>query len=253
MLNQKLVVCLIFTIITVAFISATAARHQESSEAIQEQQKLDFESQFPIADYNSPAPVAPDELAKRQSRSSKFDKSSQDIDPANEAEVTTDFSHWATNLSALPVDKSSSVVVGEVSDAKAYLSNDKTGVYSEFVLHLDKVLKDESKRLTSGCSILVARKGGRVRFPAGRISQYFTAGQGMPRVGQRYVLFLISSEEEKYFYLLTGYELREGHVLLLDNPGSGHPITAYKGKEELSLLKDIQAAVAKTSQASPAQ
>lgn len=249
--SRKLVAGLTLLIITVAFISTIAARHTQNQALTQEQQRLDFESQFPIADYDSPVPAALDELAKRQLRSSRFDKSSQAIDPTNAAEVTTDFSHWAAGLPALPVDKSSAVVIGEMADANAYLSNDKTGVYAEFVLHVDKVLKDDSKQLTTGCSILVARAGGRVRFPTGRIGQYFTAGQGMPRVGQRYVLFLVSSEEQKYFYILTGYELREGHILLLDNPGSGHPITAYKGKDELSLLKDIQAAMAKTSQATP--
>jgi hypothetical protein len=234
-------------------ITAMARRREQEQTQVpaQEQQTLDFECQFPIVDYASSAPAATDERTTRKLRGSKFDKSPQSIDPANEAEVTADLSHWAMGLSAIPVDQSSSVVIGEVMDAKAYLSNDKTGVYSEFVFHVDKALKDGSKHLKSGSSILVARTGGRVRFPSGRVSQYFTAGQGMPRIGQKYILFLLRSEEEKYFYILTGYELRGGQVYLLDNPGRGHPITTYKGKDELSILKEIQTAIAKDSQAAP--
>ena len=235
-----------------AIVSAIAGRPgNKKQNPLQQSIISEFESQFPIADYETQDTLSPEARAVRQLRSSKFDKSSQAIDPKVEAEVTTDLSHWGAELSALPVDKSSGVIVGEVTDTKAYLSNDKTGVYSEFTLQVDKVLKDDSKQLSVGCSILIARSGGRVRFSTGRIGQFYTAGQGMPRVGQQYVLFLSGSQEQKYFYLLTGYELREGHVLLLDNPGSRHPITAYKGKDELSLLKDIQAAIAKTSQATP--
>lgn len=250
MSNPKRFVLLTCTILTIAGVTAMATRSKQDQNQIsgQELQRLDFESQFPIADYASPTAAAPDERAKRQARGSKFDKSSQAIVPTNEAEVTADLGHWATGLSGTPVDKSSGVVVGVVTEAKAYLSNDKTGVYSEFSLQVEKVLKDDSKQLNVGCSIFIARAGGRVRFPTGRISQYFTSGQGMPRVGQRYVMFLVGSEEEKYFYILTGYELRDGQVFLLDNPGSSHPLTTYKGGGELSLLKDIRSAIAKTSQ-----
>jgi hypothetical protein len=254
-MNRKRIVLLTLIVCSFVVITALAGRRGQEQNQIpdQEQQRLDFENQFPIADYTASAPTIPDERATRQLRGRKFDKSPQAIDPDNEAEMITDMSHWGKGLSAIPVKQSSHVVVGKITEAKAYLSNDKTGVYSEFIFHIDSVLKNNNRLLNTDCSILVARIGGRVRFPSGRVSQYFTVGQGMPRVGQKYVLFLLGSEEEKYFYLLTGYELRGGKVFLLDNPGSGHPITAYQGKDELSLLKDIQVAIVNTLQAKPAR
>ena len=74
----------------------------------------------------------------------------------------------------------------------------------------------------------------------------------MPRVGGRYLLFLTHDFETpndtgKDFYLLTGYELRDGQVRLLDDTRPGHPITRYDGATETTLLNDLFNTVAKTS------
>ena len=74
----------------------------------------------------------------------------------------------------------------------------------------------------------------------------------MPRVAGRYLLFLTHdfqtpNDTGKDFYLLTGYELRDGQVHLLDDTQPGHPITRYNGATETALLTDLFNAVAKTS------
>jgi hypothetical protein len=66
----------------------------------------------------------------------------------------------------------------------------------------------------------------------------------MPRVGSRYLLFLTHdfqtpNDTGKDFYLLTGYELRDGLVRLLDDTQPGHPITRYNGATETALLSDL--------------
>jgi hypothetical protein len=43
----------------------------------------------------------------------------------------------------------------------------------------------------------------------------------------------------KDFYLLTGYELRDGQVHLLDDTLPDHPLTCYAGTIETTLLSDI--------------
>lgn len=74
----------------------------------------------------------------------------------------------------------------------------------------------------------------------------------MPRVGGRYLLFFTHEFETpkdtgKDFYLLTGYELRDGQVRLLDDTQPGHPITRYNGATETTLLSDLFNTIAKTS------
>ena len=89
-------------------------------------------------------------------------------------------------------------------------------------------------------------------MPSGRIVLSWVSHQNMPRVGGRYLLFLTHQFETpndtpKDFYLLTGYELREGQVHLLDDTLPGHPITRYDGTSETTLLSDLFNTVAKTS------
>ena len=47
-------------------------------------------------------------------------------------------------LPALPVGRSVAVVLGEIVDAQAYLSDDKTGVYSEFSVRVEEIFKNDS-------------------------------------------------------------------------------------------------------------
>lgn len=253
--HKRAVVLLVVALLAVAAATAvTTLRGQglnrSSSNERQKISKKEFESQFPIVDYAAPDLVDPVKRARRKAKSKKYDNSEMSVSPS--AEVTSNLEHWGAGLSALPTDRSSVVVTGEVREAQAYLSHDKTGVYSEFTIRVGRVLKnDVSASLAVGKNIIVDRPGGRVRFPSGRINQYFTAGQGMPRVGRRYVLFLTGKEED--FRILTGYEIRDRHIFLLDNPGGGHPITAYHGADESLFMNDLQAAIAVPAQMNPQQ
>ena len=89
-------------------------------------------------------------------------------------------------------------------------------------------------------------------MPSGKLVLSWVSHQNMPRVGGRYLLFLTHDldtpdDPGKDFLILTGYELRDGQVHLLDDTLPGHPITRYKGKTETSLLTDLFNTVAKTS------
>jgi hypothetical protein len=149
------------------------------------------------------------------------------------------------NSLAAAAAKSNAVIVGQVASAQAYLNSDKSNVYSEFTVRVDDVLKDDSyAHMIIGNSVVATRSGGRIRYPAGRVTLYFISGEGMPRVGRRYVLFLSRDEHESDYDIVTGYELHAGCVALLDNPGDGHPLTAYKGADETSFLSEVRAASA---------
>jgi hypothetical protein len=106
--------------------------------------------------------------------------------------------------------------------------------------------------IKAGSKITVERQGGRARMPSGKIVISWVSHQNMPRVVGRYVLFLTHDFETpndtpKDFYLLTGYELRDGQVHLLDDTQPNHPITRYGGATETTLLSDLLNAVAKAS------
>ena len=247
MRDHKRIMLLFFVMLSIVAVTAMATLsgqdHNQSSR--DEQQKIDkkeFESQFPIADSEDQLSTNQENRAKRRARSRKYDKSPLPIDPTSD--VVSSSAHWAMDLPALPVAQSDAVVICEITNAQAYLSDDKTGVYSEFTIRVDEVLKSDSQApLATGFSIDVERAGGRVRFPSGHIGQYYISGQGMPRVGRRYVLFLKRNNDGEDFSIITGYELRAGRVFLLDNPGEGHPITNYKGVDEALFLDDLRAAV----------
>src|SRR5213075_2263983 len=73
---------------------------------------------------------------------------------------------YLEKISDLPATESNIVVVGQVVDTKAYLSPDKTGVYSEFTVQIEELLKNDSRStLYSGATLVAERPGGRVRLP----------------------------------------------------------------------------------------
>ncbi len=257
MQSHKKLILVFLIVLSVAMVTAMATLRGQNGNNLNanDQQKTntaDDKSQFPIVDYSASESADPEKRAKRQAKGKKYNnKYAPPIDESSE----TIFSSvdWDANLPALPVAKSQAVIIGEVTDAQAHLSDDKTAVYSEFKIQIDEVLKnDSSNALSPGGSVAVERNGGRVRFPSGHTVVSFTNHQRMPRVGGRYVLFLTHSFptgeiNQQDFYILTGYELRGGRVFPLDNTNPGHPITAYKEAAESSFLKDLNSAVANSS------
>ena len=145
------------------------------------------------------------------------------------------------------------MVIGEVADAKAQVTQDKSAVYSEFNVNVVDVLKDDIQTpLLPGCSIMVERPGGRVRYPSGHISRFSLTGWGMPRRMGRYVLFLTRNSDEPSYHLVTGYELRGGRIFPLDRTTSSETdFDAYINMDEAAFLKQLDAAIARSSSTNP--
>jgi hypothetical protein len=255
MQSHKRAIWLFFGVLVITALTAMATlrgQDQDRSSGNEKQKisKEEFESQFPIADYSAPEVADPEKRAQRKAKGKKYNNPTIPVDERRD--TITSFAHWATGLPALPVAKSQAIVIGWITDAHAYLSDDKTNVYSEFTLRIDEVLKDSGNAsLISGNSVIIEREGGRVRFPSGHMTRLFINGQGLPRIGKRYIFFLTHNfpmhrSQEEDFYLLTGHELRDGKVFSLDNPGGGtHPVaTTYQGTDEASFLNDVRTAIA---------
>lgn len=174
--------------------------------------KITDTSHFPIAEFSASEPSD----ARRKVRGEKRNKSNWNVDPAALSDSSVVVDSVNIQLPALPIEQAAAVVVGTVTDAKAYLSNDRTGVYSAFTVSLDSVLKNPGD-LSVGSLVEVEREGGRVKFPSGRVHLYVIAEQDMPRVGHRYVMFLTKTNTESVFEILTGYEIRETSIYALDD------------------------------------
>lgn len=223
-------VLLVFGIASILIIPGKGQEQESRSKA----RSLD-ENRFPIADYGALEPSDPSERAKRQAKGKKYDKSHWNI--SRDAQSSMARTHALDpTLPALPVAESAAVVVGRITDAQAYLSNDKTGVYSVFTVQVAEVIKNPSDQsLTNTSSIEVERDGGRVRFPNGRTLIYVSTN--MPEVGIRYVLFLAHPQGESDFQILTGYELRDGKAYRLDDLPN---LSVYENTDETILLNQLR-------------
>lgn len=242
--RTRLLFIVLITGASITAIAALRAQTQLQNSPSQENKKnfnqSEFESQFPVVDYETSEPTDPKRLAKKRSVGKKYDKA--EIPISEKADTIVSVVHWAAGLPALPIAQSQAIVIGMITNAEANLSNDKTSVYSEFTIRIEETLKNETTAsLVPNGEISASRGGGRVRFPSGHVVLQWSSGQGLPKVGQRYVLFL-TRDQEQNFNILTGYELKADRVRLLDNPGGGtHPIAQHEGKEENSFLQELRA------------
>lgn len=207
------------------------------------------EEQWPLTDYEKPLPADPEKRAKRLATGKRFDNPKLKVDRnANFGQAILN-DHWQLTTPALPANQSNIILIGEILSSQAYLSNNKSGIYSEFEIRIERVLKDENQTLIANTTIDVEREGGRVKLPSGQVTRYSINGQYMPRVGKRYLLFLTCSDPAQVSQIITGYELREGKVFSLDGPGDTFAL--YKWADETSFLTAVQDAISHPSQSSP--
>ena len=207
---------------------------------------IEDDEQLPITNSETPEPTDPVARANRRNRSNRYNRGPRVAGPPRtlgpELRDTVGNYHWPAGFPSLPVSESDVVVVGEVSDAQAYLSGDGRSVYSEFSIRVDEVIKNDSQNtLVAGSLITAHREGGRVRFPSGHVSRFYISGLGMPRAGRRYVFFLTCDEQD--YRILTGYELRANRVIPLDNSGVVN-FNEHRNADEESFLNSVHGGIA---------
>jgi len=190
--------------------SQTDDRHSRKSE----------DSNFPTVSFADRSMASEDSVSPelRRRRNDKFTGSGWVRSTVSE---DTKFvflnNHWQQGLSALPVDKSDVVVVATVNTAGAFLSGDRTGVYSEFQADVVEIYKNDlQSSLRTSDSVSLHCAGGKVHYPDGPSVTYVVRGQDMPRVGGTYVFFLVSDIERSSYYILTAYEIRGEKIATLD-------------------------------------
>jgi hypothetical protein len=223
-------------VLLITLISAASPLKTQGQRA--DAKKEVAEDQVPVVNYDETQTTDQVEQSKRRIRGSKFDKSHWSVDPTDTSDTTVRVDVLDPNLPAFPFSQSTAVIAGEVTGARAYLSNDKTGVYTEFTVSIEEVIKiDAEGSLTVGSSVELIREGGRVKFPSGKVHLYKTAGEEMPRVGKRYVLFLTGSKQQQNLQILTGYEIQAGRILPLDKLPKSN---IYTNANEKAFLDELR-------------
>ena len=251
--SRKLSLLPVLTAVTITvLLELSEWAYASPSSPVQDQtrsRKIDQQErdEFPIAVYSASLPDETTERALRHLRNSRYDKRypvSFDELPADTTErlVACD---WSLTP-ALPTDESDAVLSGRVVAANGYLSNDKTGAYSEFKIIIEEVLKINGRSsLVSGNSIIAEREGAAVQLPSGRIVRTGFAGARMPGIGRQYVLFLKYNDQGEDYHIVTGYELRNERVFPLD---SGERFSIYKEADASTFLNAVHQAVANPSE-----
>jgi hypothetical protein len=189
----------------------------------------------------------PEQSAKRDKRDNRW--GSQLLEPLEdpglhgylgpESTTVTHIDYVGNGREALPVESSNCVVLGRVQSAKAFVTPDRKGVYSEFSIVVDSVVgQDTMQNIAPGNRLLGIRGGGAVVFPSGHRRKVLFEGIGYPKVGPQYLFFLKLQPNSDDFGILTAYELTNGNAYPLDD---GKPFSRYEGVDQGTLIKSVSA------------
>jgi hypothetical protein len=220
-------------------VQSPSGRQPESQEKLRQRDE-EAKKHFPTAEFDEQEPTDPQKQASFRKKKARHNRVGLvDRNPGPDRGGGVFIPEGQFDFPALPTGLSDVVVLGEVRDAQAHLSEDKSNVFSEFTVQIDKVLKPYG---TLAEQITVERTGGYVRYPDGRKLLYLLGTARMPKVGARYVLFLKSISKTENFSILTAYELGAEGVSPLDwSP----QFETYRGYSESSFFTELSSALAK--------
>jgi hypothetical protein len=232
-----------------ATLGLTFGRNQQSSadgtKANEYQKQLAARSQrFPTAAYDEPDLADPQkDKALKEKKLRKNDYRFVARNPPFWQAERIVINEGGIDFPALPVTPSTLIVLGRVTAAEAHLSENKKNVYSEFTVLVEKVFKSASGLSLEGEEITVDRVGGFVKYPNGQSVLYRISGTNMPLIGERYLLFLTSKNQQD-ISILTAYELGAKVVAPLDDSSQ---FEEYRGMTETVLLDKLREALTKSS------
>jgi hypothetical protein len=216
-------------------LSPVAPNSNKAKQGNRPQKLEDIKKEFPKVDYDAPEPEDPVQKAKRRNKGRRYDNGYLSKDPSHSRGLVTE---WDLGLPALPIAQSDVVVIAKTITRGAFLSNDKTGIYTELSVRVEEALKGE--HFVSGKVIDVSRLGGVVRYPSGQESLFHIVGQNLPQATKRYLFFLKSIKDSEDFQIITAYELGPSGVNALDNPSQ---FSQYNGTDESTFMNTVRNAL----------
>lgn len=129
------------------------------------------------------------------------------------------------------------IVIGTVISGNAYVNQEHTGLFSEYKVAVQEILKPDPHDVISTRDELTTwRSGGSIQFPSGHVTHYIIAGRGFPEVGTPYVFFLRRPDRTVDDYAInTAYSVKDQAVSALDdiqdkNPFDGMPADKFLDK-----------------------
>lgn len=205
-------------------------------------------SKYAVVDYDASLPANAKDREKRTLANQRYDREEWVLtNPHPDTGMVGRFDEDETPPPELiPDDESDLVIVGEIVNVSAHLSNDKSGIYSEFTIRVNQILKnDVSKQIGQGESVNADRAGGFVRYPNGQKVLYRHSELGLPRVGSEYVFFLTNDKRSPNYGILTLYEIRDNGLIQLDPE---RRFDEFKGANKLIFIEAIRNKIGRSSQ-----
>lgn len=265
--HPKLTLLLVLLIVTV--VGTVMATLQVTQQGVSRSPALQkaAEDFYTVADYSGSEPSDPQKRATRRLRARRYNmQAGKGVDPKRFSiteERESSFGAPPTHAPvepALPAAQSDAVVIGEVTGAKAFLTEDQTAVVSEFSVHVSDLLKENLLAPFSvGDSLDVIRSGGGVRFPSGKIIRSGQHGKPLPKLGQQYLFFLqYNNDGGQDYALITAYELEVNRVLPLDGLSLVNTVMPtyanyqrYKDSNAQAFLLEVRDAITRNLGAKP--
>jgi len=234
-------------LITIAVSFGTRGSYSQQG-ASKEQDNNAYEdlSKYAVADYNAPEPKNAIERGERILKNKRYDNQHWVVKNPHPDTDGVGLIDEIPPLPIIPIAESNLIIIGEIVSASAYLSNDKQGIYTEFVVRIEEILKDNiSNKVNQGDSITADRAGGFVRYPNGQKVLYRITQNDLPQVGCEYVLFIRTDKQSPNYEILTGHKFKDGSVSPLDTK---QRFDDFKGTNKLNFIEAIRNKISKSSQ-----
>jgi hypothetical protein len=215
---------------------STAQCAQQSLRPVKQLSHEESVKRYPIAEFDEPEPVDPARRAALKERKLR-NNAHTFSEPSPEDGAIGWFPEKNFDFPALPIEESDLILIGQVLSAKAHRSENKRGIFSEFEVKVEEVLK--GRNATEQNVVIVERTGGFLKYPNGRKVLFFVHGHGMPEVGTRNVFFLKTVNSG--FQIVTIYELAPEGVLPLD---LSNQFQRFKGETEATFIKTLRETIA---------
>ncbi len=247
MKNNRIIWCIVSLIVLITVAVSFGTRGGYSQQKVSEEQKKLYgdSSKYSIAEYDAPASKNEAEREERVIKSKRYDDEDNFLTISKKPHPETvkrDITHAEPMPAAIPFDESSLVIIGEVISSKAFISNNKRGVYSEYLVRVNTILKQKSQKpLQPGEIVSMDRAGGVVQYPNGQRVLYKHDWHDFPELNGRYVFFLNENNDQSPNYkLLTGYHLKENKVKALDFHSSFYKFNEMSETDFLNRIKNIK-------------
>ncbi len=207
----------------------------------------------PTVDLNGNKPLSSKEKEIRNQRGRKY-RSSAPIEKMEDQDTVLKLPDPHSPVEpAFPVEQSDLVILGTVNDSQAFISNDRSDVYAEFRVRVDKIFKiNNVLKIKSAENIVAERSGGKVRFDSGKLQRRGELGRGLPQKSRQYILFLNWDAPGNDCIIITGYEVQGQIIHPLDglpesNPNIYKNYKRYRNAVLNNFLCELEEAITKST------